>query len=57
LRFIQRERQLAYGLKIYQNIKRETGYRKTTLLRVIYNGENDITDAVKKKELEYLTLD
>jgi hypothetical protein len=46
-----------YGLKVYQNLKRETGYRSTQLLNVIYNGEHDITELVKKKEKEYLTLD
>ena len=46
-----------YGLKVYQNIKRETGYRSTQLLNVTYNGQNDITEAVKQKEKEYLTLD
>jgi hypothetical protein len=46
-----------YGLQVYLNIKRETGYRSTQLLNVTYNGEHDITETVKKKESEYLTLD
>jgi hypothetical protein len=46
-----------YGLKVYQNIKRETGYRSTQLLNVTYNGEHDITEEVKSKEVEYLSLD
>jgi hypothetical protein len=47
----------AHGLKIYQNIQRETGYRSTQLLNVTYNGEHDITEAVKKKEMEYLAFE
>jgi hypothetical protein len=46
-----------YGLQVYQNVKRETGYRNTQLLNVTYNDENDITELVKRKEKEYLTLD
>jgi hypothetical protein len=46
-----------YGFELYQRIKRETGYRKTELLKVIYNGQNDITELVKNVEKQYLTLD
>jgi hypothetical protein len=45
-----------YGLEIYQRVQPETGYRETELLKVIYNGENEITDLVKKKEREYLYI-
>jgi hypothetical protein len=54
---IDPEREAAkYGLQVYQNILRETGFRKTQLLNVCYNGEHDITEAVKKKKKEYLRL-
>jgi hypothetical protein len=45
------------GLKVYQNIKRETGYRNTQLLNFTYNRDYDITEAVKNKKSEWLTLD
>lgn len=31
-----------------RQIKRETGYRQTEILKVIYDGDKDITDEVKK---------
>jgi hypothetical protein len=46
-----------YGLQVYKKFKHETGFRSTQLLNVAYNGEHDITELVKKKELEYLTLE
>jgi hypothetical protein len=39
--------------KIYEwirTIKRETGYRDTVILRVIYDGEHDVTEVVREME-------
>jgi hypothetical protein len=46
-----------YGFELYQRIKREKGCRKTELLKVVYNGQNEITELVKNVEKQYLTLD
>jgi hypothetical protein len=39
--------------KVYswiREIKKETGYRDTVILRVIYDGEHDITEEVREIE-------
>lgn len=37
---------IAYGW--IRSIKSDTGYRKTEILKVIYDGDKDITDKVKE---------